>query len=334
MKLSVIIGVSQMTFGLFLKLFNHIQENNWISILFEFIHQLIFMLCFFGYMVFYKWCINWSTSTLPGTPSLITVLIKMFLSPGTIDSEVQIFPNKDFQSIIQVIFLLLLVFSIPTMLCVKPLILKSRLSKHHHDHPFDEYNQEDSKKHSEFQILPLENYQPMDDESLHQHSRHDTDHKESHEMKEIEYFKSVSSNVQHKDAHHDYRESFGDIVIHQFIHIIEYVLGTISNIASYLRLWALSLAPAELSEVFFDKTLRITLESTGVGAVIMNVVSAGAFLMFTCGVLLIMDVLECFFRALCLHWVEFQNNGKASLPYENGILLTKCIYSKTNFDNL
>merc|ERR1719359_267018 len=96
-------------------------------------------------------------------------------------------------------------------------------------------------------------------------------------------------------------------MIHQIIETIEYVLGTVSHTASYLRLWALSLAHQQLSLVFFQKTIMAGLTmSFPLNSIALWFMFA-AWFGVTCGVLLGMDVLECFLHTLRLHWVEFQS---------------------------
>lgn len=66
---------------------------------------------------------------------------------------------------------------------------------------------------------------------------------------------SKDSHKAHSDdGHRDVEPN--EIFVHQLIETIEYVLGAISNTASYLRLWALSLAHSQLALVFFQKTLE------------------------------------------------------------------------------
>jgi len=97
---------------------------------------------------------------------------------------------------------------------------------------------------------------------------------------------------------------FGEIFVHQIIETIEFVLGSISNTASYLRLWALSLAHGQLATVFFENTIGSAIVN---GSIVMAFVGFFLFANITFGVLMCMDVMECFLHALRLHWVEFQN---------------------------
>ncbi|XP_022985778.1 V-type proton ATPase subunit a1 [Cucurbita maxima] len=98
--------------------------------------------------------------------------------------------------------------------------------------------------------------------------------------------------------------NFSEIFVHQMIHSIEFVLGAVSNTASYLRLWALSLAHSELSTVFYEKVLLL---AWGYDSFVIRLIGLAVFSFATAFILLMMETLSAFLHALRLHWVEFQN---------------------------
>jgi len=298
MKLAVIIGVIQMEFGIILSLFNHFYFKSTLSIWFEFIPQIIFMTSTFGYMCFliiYKWCVDW-VGTGQNPPNLIQTMINMFLSPGSVASNEQLYPG---QAGVQVVLVLLAVFSVPMMLLPKPILERRRhMQRQMHlsqVHPSGaHFSQEDEKDHE-------------GDVEAQKHL-HETGH-------------TQAGASGHGHGHGDDEEEFdsSEHFIHQAIHTIEFVLGAVSNTASYLRLWALSLAHAELANVFWGKMIQQYGISTG--SWYMTVVGFAVWAAATFAVLLCMDVLECFLHALRLHWVEFQNkffqaDGYAFQPFD------------------
>ncbi|KAJ6842677.1 V-type proton ATPase subunit a2-like [Iris pallida] len=110
---------------------------------------------------------------------------------------------------------------------------------------------------------------------------------------------------EHDHGSHGHEEfEFSEVFVHQLIHTIEFVLGAVSNTASYLRLWALSLAHSELSSVFYEKVLLL---AWGFNNIFILTIGIIVFIFATIGVLLVMETLSAFLHALRLHWVEFQN---------------------------
>jgi len=197
-------------------------------------------------------------------PFLLNVMIQMFLHPQSVTSDNKLFNGQDE---VQWVLIAIAVICVPWMLLTKPYILKSQHKK---------------------KMLLKGNGSGLIEE---QHSSDEPPKEKSgghggHDEGEGEEF------------------DFGEIFVKQVIHTIEFVLGAISNTASYLRLWALSLAHAELSEVFWDRALLQTYELGGFYAVFVGfAIWAG----MTFGVLMVMESLSAFLHALRLHWVEFQN---------------------------
>jgi V-type H+-transporting ATPase subunit a len=99
-------------------------------------------------------------------------------------------------------------------------------------------------------------------------------------------------------------EELGELMVHQVIETIEFVLGSISNTASYLRLWALSLAHKQLAFVFYDLLMAPNIKNQhhALSGTFGLIVGTTMFMNATFGVILCMDLLECFLHALRLHW--------------------------------
>ena len=75
MKLSIIIGVMHMMLGIFMRGANNLYFRSPIDFIFEFIPQVIFLSCTFGYMcvcIFIKWSKDWSERSAPSILNIYT----------------------------------------------------------------------------------------------------------------------------------------------------------------------------------------------------------------------------------------------------------------------
>ncbi|XP_051850368.1 V-type proton ATPase 116 kDa subunit a 1 isoform X6 [Antechinus flavipes] len=276
MKMSIILGIIHMIFGVTLSLLNHIYFKKPLNIYLEFIPEIIFMISLFGYLViliFYKWT-AYDVHTSKDAPSLLIHFINMFLFSYSDSSNKMIYSG---QQGIQCFLVVIAMLCVPWMLLFKPLILRHQYLRRKH---LGTHN---------FGGIRVGNGPTEEDAEIIQHDQLSTHSEDADEPSEDEVF------------------DFGDTMVHQAIHTIEYCLGCISNTASYLRLWALSLAHAQLSEVLWTMVIHIGLKVESLaGGLGLFFVFAG-FATLTVAILLVMEGLSAFLHALRLHWVEFQN---------------------------
>jgi V-type H+-transporting ATPase subunit a len=298
MKIAVILGVSQMSMGIVVKGLNAYYKKNMIDFVTEFIPQLLLMLALFGYMdilIISKWLTDW-TGIEHMAPSIVTSMIDVCLNGGHVPKEMApLMGTREGQQSLSVFLVIVAFICIPSMLIPKPLIEYMKMQKVHHimqqsDQGVqlrDISKEEHMKSHDKKGLLDQ-----ADEGAIAQNQ-------ENEEARKI--MKLVEG-----DDHETH--AFTDVIIHQLIETIEFALGTISNTASYLRLWALSLAHSQLARVFMEMTVTSALKaSSGTARTIGVFIGFVVWVNFTIGVLMLMDVMECFLHTLRLHWVEFQS---------------------------
>jgi len=275
MKISIIIGVVHMLFGVMVSILNHTFFKRTLNIFVDFIPQVIFLLGLFGYlciMTFHKWVWYGSDPDFDlqhgnaCAPSVLITFINMVLltrapynasDPVKYPCDPYMYP---YQYEIQTALVLISLLMVPIMLIPKPIILNQRFKAR--------------QKMREHRLA-----QPEDAEQ--------------------------GENGGEQEPEEEFE--FSEVFIEQAIHTIEFVLGSVSHTASYLRLWALSLAHGQLSEVLWNMVLKIGLSSSSTSGCIMLYLIFAFWASATLAILVLMEGLSAFLHTLRLHWVEFQS---------------------------
>lgn len=246
MKLAVVLGMSQMIFGMFLQLVNHIYRKNYLDIVIWWLPQMLYLIPFFGYIVvliIVKWCTKFEgNSFYPEEQqregvNLIQTIIAIIINAGSKDPTLHLYKG---QWGVQAVILILFIVSIVLLLILRPIFTCIKKKR---DNTF-----------------------------------------------------SAGSII----------EAF----VMNLIEVIEFCLGALSHTASYLRLWALSLAHSQLSHVVYDELFILTLNKSNVFFVFIGF---AAFAAMTAAILLAMEAFSALLHAIRLMWVEFSSKFYAGM---------------------
>lgn len=207
-------------------------------------------------LIILKWVKHFEYAAV--APPIIPTMINNFLNmggqptahyspdPKGINPPVKDFPmyiyDPSTQQAVSQVFLLIAFICVPLMLCVKPCVMGRQAGKDHHH---DVHHGED---HEEQRFL--------------QDNQESSDQQPKKTSNDLE--KEIARVLDEEKAD-EHAHAMSELFIHQLIETIEFALGTVSNTASYLRLWALSLAHSQLAEVFYKQTYEFAIGVAGGG---------------------------------------------------------------------
>jgi V-type H+-transporting ATPase subunit a len=234
MKLSILLGWCHMTFSLMWSLVNARYFKTPIDIWGNFVPGMIFFQSIFGYLSFtivYKWSVDWAARG-SNPPSLLNMLIYMFLKPGDLGQD-PLFPH---QIIIQKLLVVSALFCVPVLLFLKPFYLRWEHNK--------------ARALGYRGIGESTRVSALDDDDDEEEGRTLNGGRESFGDDE-DGIAMITQDIGHGEEHEEF--DFGEIMIHQVIHtigmfeLVPYLspLLTMSRILPQLRL-SYRIVPASL----------------------------------------------------------------------------------------
>jgi V-type H+-transporting ATPase subunit a len=292
-----------MTYSLCLSYVNARHFRSPIDIFGNFIPGMLFFQSIFGYLVFtiiYKWSIDWPARG-SSPPSLLNMLIYMFLQPGTIEEGQNLYSG---QAGLQVVLVLIALVQVPILLFLKPFYLRW------------EHNRARALGYRG--IGEPTHVSALDDDDEPQTSGAadgQPNGRPSFADSDFDGGAVITQDI--GEGEHEEFE-FGEVMIHQVIHTIEFCLNCVSHTASYLRLWALSLAHQQLSIVLWSMTLDNAFAMSGALGIFAIFLFFGLWFVLTIAVLVVMEGTSAMLHSLRLHWVEAMSKHfiGEGLPFE------------------